>query len=335
MRVDVLSSLTSALREQRLLSHYQHALMTAALQSYTPRYLQIVDSFLQSEKSYQLAVRSDIRTSAASTHSASSYGPPPPPTSLCNPSTHRGTANPSAIPLSSFLSSSASFQPFSPSSTLLHLLSSALLHTLEEMWLACFMSIPTSVAKRLSREERATRSLLQPSLVYGEISFQALAAIVWSVRRDSGGIFVDLGSGSGRGVIGALLLHDWDVVRGVEMLDGLWQASVAVKEKVERERRAGVIGGVGGVAGAEAGGLVGGRRTKLIIDKGSFLEVDWTDADVVLANSTCFDQTMMDSIAKRGQKLKDGSHSHNNNETPTRRHATQRDTHSVHSVGSC
>ena len=258
-------------------------------------------------------MRAQVRTAAPpSSASVAAWGPPPPPTSLCH--SMGGGINPtspSVIPLSSLLSSSSSFRPFSPSTTLQYLLSSALLHSLEEVWLASFMAIPTSHAKRLSKAERAAQALTQPSLVYGEVTLTALAAIIWGLGLKSGGTFVDLGSGSGRGVVGALLLHDWDVVRGVELLEGLWKASVGVKEKVERERKGGVMGGVAGAAeGGEGEGVAvgGGRRTRVVMEKGNFFDVDWSDADVVLANSTCFDEGMMDRIARKGQKLQQGAY---------------------------
>ena len=321
LRVDVLRRLTSALRSAGLLSAHQHALLQTAVASFSPRFLQLVDGFVQCEKAYALAVRSQLRSAAtaASPPSSASYGPPPPPPSLCNPSASLDSSRASALPLSSLLSSSTSLQPFSPRQSLLHLLTSALLRSLEEQWLASFMSVPTSLAKRLSREERLSRGLQQePALVYGEVSFAALAALLWSLRLDSGGVFVDLGSGSGRAVIGALLLHDWDVVRGVELIAALWQASLAVRDKVERERRAGAaIGGgclsvaaddeqtAAAAGGAEGGG---GRRARLLLDRGSFLEEDWSDADVVLANSTCFDEQTMQRIADRGQRLRLGAY---------------------------
>ena len=307
LRADVLLTLTAALLSHGLLSPYQHLLLTHALHSYTPRYLQLVDSFLQAEKSYLLALRAQAHTPSLSP--SASWAPPPPPTSLCN-ATGTGVLHPSSLPLSSLLSSSTSFRPFSPSNTLHHLLTSALLHSLDEVYLASFMSLPTSAAKKLSKAERAALRLTAPSLVYGEVTLAALAGVLWGLRRPSGGVFVDLGSGSGKGVVGALLVHDWDEVRGVEVLEGLWKASMGMKEKVERERRGGVMGGVslGEASDGDGVDVGGGRRTRVVLERGSFFDVDWADADVVLANSTCFDEALVERLARRGQKLKQGAH---------------------------
>jgi hypothetical protein len=35
--------------------------------------------------------------------------------------------------------------------------------------------------------------------------------------------------------------------------------------------------------------------------------LDWSEADLVLANSTCFDQTLLNQIAEKCSKLKKGS----------------------------
>ncbi len=46
----------------------------------------------------------------------------------------------------------------------------------------------------------------------------------------SGGVFVDLGSGQGKGVLAAALVHDFDEVVGVEHLEGLYLKSLELKD---------------------------------------------------------------------------------------------------------
>jgi hypothetical protein len=45
-----------------------------------------------------------------------------------------------------------------------------------------------------------------------------------------GGIFYDLGSGIGRPVVGAACLYPFDVCTGIEILEGLFNASILVQE---------------------------------------------------------------------------------------------------------
>lgn len=41
--------------------------------------------------------------------------------------------------------------------------------------------------------------------------------------------------------------------------------------------------------------------------EGSFLDYDWSDGDVVFANSTCFDDDLMDSLSQEAENLKPGA----------------------------
>ena len=45
-----------------------------------------------------------------------------------------------------------------------------------------------------------------------------------------GGTFVDIGSGIGKGVLTGALMHEFDEVIGVEILEGLYQKSLELKE---------------------------------------------------------------------------------------------------------
>lgn len=41
--------------------------------------------------------------------------------------------------------------------------------------------------------------------------------------------------------------------------------------------------------------------------EGSFLDFDWSDGDVVFANSTCFDDELMIDMSEKATKLKAGA----------------------------
>jgi hypothetical protein len=105
---------------------------------------------------------------------------------------------------------------------------------------------PVDVAKEISSMERDQRnefeakhhppaSAKEPnthsndSLVYGEVdvgSFAEIFAHYLPNLPKRGGVFVDLGSGTGRAVFGAWLLHDFDQCLGVELLKSLYDISV-------------------------------------------------------------------------------------------------------------
>jgi hypothetical protein len=44
--------------------------------------------------------------------------------------------------------------------------------------------------------------------------------------QERGGIFYDLGSGTGKGVIGAAVLYNFDACYGIEILEGLYAVSL-------------------------------------------------------------------------------------------------------------
>ena len=70
------------------------------------------------------------------------------------------------------------------------------------------------------------------TLVYGEIEFIPFAEILQKVKgygglQQSGGVFSDVGCGSGRPVFGAALFHDFDRCVGIEILEGLHKVSMS------------------------------------------------------------------------------------------------------------
>jgi hypothetical protein len=48
-------------------------------------------------------------------------------------------------------------------------------------------------------------------------------------------------------------------------------------------------------------------NTTLIPTQGSFLDFDWSDGDVVFANSTCFDDSLMADMSVQAERLKPGA----------------------------
>ena len=82
----------------------------------------------------------------------------------------------------------------------------------------------------ISKKERQTKGLVSTSLTYGEIEFMSIAEIFEFIREEyhafpprTGGVFIDLGSGVGKGVLTGALLNEFDEWIGVEVLDDLYQ----------------------------------------------------------------------------------------------------------------
>ena len=155
---------------------------------------------------------------------------------------------------------------------------------------------PVSVGKEASRQERDQRDDLNVSdatLTYGEVDFVSIGEVFETIRHryggiPEGGVFYDLGSGTGKGVVAAALLHNFDECRGIEILDSLSQISLSMQEKYEM---------VFPQAVADNPDLWS-RKPSLNFVASDFFSCDWTDASFIFANSTCFDHDMMRRIAQ-------------------------------------
>jgi hypothetical protein len=94
-----------------------------------------------------------------------------------------------------------------------------------------------------------------------------------------GGCFYDLGSGTGKVVLAAALLHDFKYCRGVELLRGLHEVAVGYQDEWQKVRSSPVVE----------------------YTLGSILDrevIDWaSDGDIVFSNTHCFDPEMMMALS--------------------------------------
>ncbi|CAM9175997.1 unnamed protein product [Scytosiphon promiscuus] len=104
--------------------------------------------------------------------------------------------------------------------------------------------------------------------------------------------FYDLGSGSGRAVFAAVLAADFRCAVGIEVLGGVFRASTRIFKRYRKL--------VEPVLGSPA---------VIELLHGSFLDraCDWSDGDLVFANSTCFAEDTMLAIAARAELLRPGA----------------------------
>ena len=91
---------------------------------------------------------------------------------------------------------------------------------LNKIFDALVAEMPVSAGKKASTSERNFLKDSRSTLVYGEISFQSYALALEKVKnkygglQSPGGIFFDLGHGTGKPALAAALLHDFDSVNG-------------------------------------------------------------------------------------------------------------------------
>jgi hypothetical protein len=113
----------------------------------------------------------------------------------------------------------------------------------KDIYDAVMQAFPSTLGKAVSKKERDELSLKSPNLVYGEITFETFGTVIEKIRKvygvpgvgasgpagvlqTRGGIFYDLGSGTGKPVIAAAVLHNFDVCYGIETLEGLYSVSL-------------------------------------------------------------------------------------------------------------
>ena len=116
------------------------------------------------------------------------------------------------------------------------------------------------------------------------------------VLQEPGGKFYDLGSGLGKGCIAAALCFNFEIVYGIELLEGLYSMSLDVAASYNSKGKA----------------ALSGRDidTDIIMLNGDMLDFefkDWSDGDVVFANSTCYSDQFMEKISDLAMQLKKGA----------------------------
>lgn len=178
----------------------------------------------------------------------------------------------------------------------------------------------TKFASRTERDERGISR--NQSLTYGEVEFGAFAAVLRRIPCPGGGRFVDLGSGSGRAVFvvrchkppphaspspatdgsrqscprQARAVRDFDRYTGIELLAALHDIARIRQRRFERA--------ILDLCPLRGHALSGSVRFVCA----SLLDVDWSDADVVFCNSTCFSHKLMRHIGRQARFLKPGAH---------------------------
>ena len=113
----------------------------------------------------------------------------------------------------------------------------------KDIYDSVMQAFPTSLGKAVSKKERDELKMKEATLVYGEITFETFGTVFEKIKKvygrpnmgasgpagflqSRGGIFYDLGSGTGKPVIAAAILHNFDVCYGIELLEGLYSISL-------------------------------------------------------------------------------------------------------------
>eukprot|EP00823_Brevimastigomonas_motovehiculus_P008203 TRINITY_DN7486_c0_g1_i1.p1 TRINITY_DN7486_c0_g1~~TRINITY_DN7486_c0_g1_i1.p1 ORF type:complete len:331 (-),score=75.70 TRINITY_DN7486_c0_g1_i1:1034-2026(-) len=180
---------------------------------------------------------------------------------------------------------------------------SVVIDELNKEWERIFAECTTSQAKSLATTEKTNKSLNSVSLVYGEVHFKSLVTVLLkTIKFKPGGAFYDMGSGSGRGVFLAAVLHNFDKYHGIEYLAQLTEASQTVLSRYNTTFRKAIT---------ERHQLSSPKKEysqNIILENNDFRGYDLHDATLVFANSTCFDEDLMKSLSSLCEKMDVGSY---------------------------
>jgi SAM-dependent methyltransferase len=173
----------------------------------------------------------------------------------------------------------------------------------EQLFNKIYESVSYERAKDASLDARAKMTAAEKiGLTYGEVVFKSMETIfkcLWRYAPEffaaSGGVFYDLGSGSGRPVMMAATLHSFSSCIGIEVLPSLHELALEAKSTYDALT----------VAGRAAK-----TRPEVSCLLGSILNLDicdWTNGDVVFSNSTAFDDALFIEVAKIASRLRPGA----------------------------
>jgi hypothetical protein len=177
------------------------------------------------------------------------------------------------------------------------------LAALEATYDALCVAHPLDVGKLLSSSERDARGLSASTLVYGEINFVPFGITFQKLKKlyggltKPGGVFVDVGSGTGKPVFAACLLHPFAAARGIEILEGLHKGSLELHDEWKSPAIQSALPVGHGVV-----------DISFICGDATTWECSFADADVLFMNSTCFSEALMLALAAIAEGMKKGSY---------------------------
>jgi SAM-dependent methyltransferase len=121
------------------------------------------------------------------------------------------------------------------------------------------------------------------AFIYGEIDIVSFIALLEACEPKAGGVFYDLGSGSGKAVFTAALAFDFKLCRGVELIPELYALSLRLQQQMPE--------------------LAG----KVEFIHGDFLAINFSEADLVFVNAACFLGETWHKLLAKLQALQPGA----------------------------
>lgn len=143
----------------------------------------------------------------------------------------------------------------------------------------------------ISSQARNKLAYHDKSYTYGEVTPEAMYKILTKIKYPGGGIFYDLGSGTGKAVLLAALLSSFSECKGVEILKDLNDTAKSVSSRFESEMKVDFPS----------------LTSKIEFLNEDFLKYDFSDADVIFIHSTCFYDELWSQLIKKFEDLRLGT----------------------------
>lgn len=141
----------------------------------------------------------------------------------------------------------------------------------------------------LSQAERKTLLNDEDAFIYGEIQFLPFFALLEKAMPRKGEVFYDLGSGIGKAVFTAALYFDFKKTVGIECLPGLNRAAHTQLQKATDYL------------------IPIEKLAPIQFVEADFLNYDFSDANIIFINATCFSYSTWEQLVAKFKLLKSGS----------------------------
>ena len=148
----------------------------------------------------------------------------------------------------------------------------------------------------VSQDARKALKLQGSEFTYGEVEYLYFVPLLKMAAPKSGGVFWDLGCGTGKGLVAAALSENhFDKICGVEFIETLAQTARLTTKRYSEM--------------AVAKGYETKERMQNLFNvvQGDMTKVDWSDADLIYVSSICFPDSLIHNLVELGKKLKAGT----------------------------
>jgi SAM-dependent methyltransferase len=145
----------------------------------------------------------------------------------------------------------------------------------------------------ISSQARNKLSFHDKSHTYGEVIPDTFHKVLTAVKPKKGEVFYDLGSGTGKAVMMAALMFPFAKTVGVEILKDLHGTAESIKARFDTEIK------------PHLDNYPKDQEIEFI--NGDFLQVDFSQADVVFAHSTCYHDELWSMLQRKFLEVKVGA----------------------------